>query len=219
MKFFDVIIATPGNIFTNEYLYSLIKTIKFLDENKISWFWANAYNPHLGASRESVILNNKIGTEINYKKIFWIDSDISWEIKDFLKLLFSEKDIVCGAYILNPESVKEKYENFPISIMKDYVPNKKSEKEYRNNIKDIKNFEEFTEINESGFGFICVKKSVFDSLNGIYFCSININNFHIFSEDTSWCLRVRENGFKIFFDKSVLVKHKKNLLLSWSENE
>jgi len=219
MKHYDVVIATPGKIFTEHYVVSIIKTISELNAKNISWYWVNSYNPHLGASREFTMVENGLTDYISYDKIFWIDSDISWEPENFFRLYSSDKEIICGAYILNPESLNTTYENYPISIMKDWHPSLNGNKTYRNKIKDIKNFNDLTEINETGFGFICIKKEVFDNIEQPFFSSINVENIHIFSEDTAWCYKAKKFGYQIYFDKRVLVGHSKNVFLSWRVNE
>jgi hypothetical protein len=46
MNSYDVVIATPGETFNQYYLWSLIDSIEYLNDNGVSWRWANDYSSH-----------------------------------------------------------------------------------------------------------------------------------------------------------------------------
>ena len=104
----DVIIATPGHSMEAAYVKSLTETIHVLEEKGISWRFVNRYSSRVAASRESTAMDSEyldafnqspLRGEVEYGKIFWIDSDISWTPSDFLALYESDKDIISGVYL------------------------------------------------------------------------------------------------------------------------
>ena len=211
-KYVDVVIATPGKEVCMQYLYSLINTIEYLNENEISWALTSSYNSHVGVAREETI-RAVTNSDVEYKKIFWIDSDISWSVEDFKKLYLSDDDIISGVYTLYDETHNNgKILSFKIKRYK------------KINIEEIKNFEKKIEIDDTGFGFICIKKNVFDKFDEnemLYFSSFNyidketLEPMHMFSEDSSFCIKAKDVlNFKIFVDTNCLVSHYKNVKLS-----
>jgi hypothetical protein len=220
MKHINVIITTPGNSMSSTYVISLVKTITELHKRKISWYFYTASSSHVGDAREITIAGNvedPYGTTVplnnlfSYDKIMCIDSDISWEPEDFLKLYYSKKDIVSGVYLMTTGTTTS-----ASSIFAD-----KHTEEY------IKSLKDDIEICYSGLGFTCIKSGVFEKLSKPWFQSININikkddgtfeYTHITGEDTSWFLRVKELGFKVWLDPTVCVTHHKTVPLRIKRN-
>ena len=74
-----------------------------------------------------------------------------------------------------------------------------------------------------GFGFVCIKSGVFESLTRPWFQSaittIEVDGkdytFPIIGEDISFCERARKNGYDIWFDPTVRVTHHKTMKLTW----
>jgi GT2 family glycosyltransferase len=69
----------------------------------------------------------------------------------------------------------------------------------------------------TGFGFMLIKKGVFESLDYPWFQPIffNIGNAHDFCmEDVGFCLKAKEKGHKVWINPQVIVKHEKKILLS-----
>ena len=105
---FNVIIATPGRNMESEYVKSLVETITYLNNNNISYLYVNEYSSQVSAAREatamgSTMLNifehRPLSGQVTYDKMFWIDSDISWTIDDFMNIYESDLDILSGVYI------------------------------------------------------------------------------------------------------------------------
>ena len=92
----DVIILTPGKSMSSEYVESLVRTTRKLDERGITWHWFYGWSTYIHEARQ-IVLNKTNG--LSYKKAFWIDSDISWKTEDFFTLLESDKKIVSGVYV------------------------------------------------------------------------------------------------------------------------
>ena len=71
------------------------------------------------------------------------------------------------------------------------------------------------EVSHTGFGFLLIKKGVFESMTYPWFKPIEkrIGDMVDFTmEDVSFCLRAKEAGFKIYIDPQVIVGHEKKVV-------
>lgn len=212
----NLMILTPGHSLMGEYVNSLLATTKMLDKEGITWGWSNQFASHVADAREMTLSgtkNNNIFNSIpfedsiEYDKLLWIDSDIAWKPEDVLRLYHSDKDIISGAYLLA---------NMQVMWQKKILGNFYTYKE-------LLDMEDVVEIGSTGFGFVCVKQGVFESLSRPWFQSapatMNLNGsdytFNIIGEDISWCSRVKDIGFKIYGDPQVKVTHHKMTTLGW----
>jgi len=102
---YDVVIATPGSQMESAYVVSLINTIKFLNQSGISWTFLSKANSNVSIAREWTILSpmtdspapiftGPLNGTITYNKIFMIDSDMYWEIEDFMSLYQSNEEFI-----------------------------------------------------------------------------------------------------------------------------
>jgi GT2 family glycosyltransferase len=212
----NLIIATPGHSVMADYLKSLLDTMNVLSNKGISVAFTNNYSSHVADARE-VTLSGTFQNEINnsaplsgkvtYDKILWIDSDIAWKPEDVIKLYESDKDIISGCYLFANGEVAA-YEK-PLSS--GYLLN------------DIKDKTDLIEIGSCGFGFVCVKSGVFESLSRPWFQQVMTKmeqdgkefEFPVMGEDISWCMRVKEKGYEIWLDPTVQVTHHKTMKLTW----
>jgi hypothetical protein len=72
------------------------------------------------------------------------------------------------------------------------------------------------EASYAGFGFMLVKKGVFESIEYPWFKPLTYvldNGIEEFaSEDVSWCRRIVERGYSIFVDLNCRVGHEKSIV-------
>lgn len=214
----DLIIATPGHSFTVAYVKSLLKTLQFLQQKGVTAALVSEYSSHVANARESTLNgghhNNinetrPLNGNLNYKKILWIDSDISWEPEDVWSLYQSDKDIVSGCYILGYGDVAA----YKHSLGEPF------------SIKDVFETTEPVKVSGCGFGFLMVKQGVFESLTRPWFQQTFTTltdsdtgteyNFPLMGEDISWCKRVTDLGYDIWLDPKVRVAHHKTMRLGW----
>lgn len=144
--------------------------------------------------------------KIDYDFIMWIDSDIIFTPTHFEKLLSNNLDICGGLYLMDGgnqftavEKMDESYfkENGSFQFM---TPD------------DIKDSPRVKEVSYTGFGFLLIKKGVFETIKYPWFepKTLKIGNYKDFvSEDVSFCLKAKEAGFKIHIDPTVWVRHQK----------
>lgn len=214
----NVIICTPGHSVMTGYIKSLLATIQEFNKLGITWAFSQEYSSHVGDAREMTLNgdNHNIISEvrpfkgqITYDKLLWIDSDIMWEPEQALKLYESDKDIVSGAYLLATGEVTA----YPKSLKGGYT------------YEDVLKMEEPIEVSAIGFGFVCVKQGVFESLKRPWFQSVLVAwddeetgesfPFAMMGEDMSWCENVKRAGFTIWLDPSIKVIHHKVMKLTW----
>lgn len=213
----NVVICTPGFNLTSKYVRSFLDTINELNNKGITWAFSNEFSSHvadareitLSATRKNDYYNNlPFSGDLDYDKVFWIDSDMVWTPNDFMKIYESDKDIIGGAYLAGSGEVMA----YPTMLKTGYM------------FDDIIKMSGEVEVEGIGFGFIAMKKGVFESLSRPWFqmASVkkteadgSIKEYPILGEDLSFCQRISEKGFKIWLDTDVKLIHQKTMNLTW----
>ena len=211
---YDVLIATPGKLLHAEYVESLVNTIRWMETKGLSYKFLNKQSSFIPSGRELVATDSydfnwdskEVGSgAYTYGKIFWIDSDIEWSVEDFARILASPFDVLGGMYATAPDGT--------VAVARfdeKRRPKKTNEVDFFMN-------EEMTEVFGLGFGFIAMKSGVFESMDRPWFkieqmqwdeltFTVNVG------EDYSWCMNARRNGYKIWVDPGVKVKHHKETI-------
>jgi hypothetical protein len=198
------------------YVACLIDTMNYLSSKGITSRWANAISSNIFDARE-VTLSGSAEYNYNdsrpfqgtweYKKLFWIDSDISWKPEDFLKLYESDYDVISGCCRLAFGSLSAYKERYKPILQPE----------------DIKGLTEPFEIASCGFGFVAFKQGVFETLKRPWFGTYmgkapigengELKDFEITAEDTALFYKVVDNGFKIYLDPTVHTYHWKTIPL------
>lgn len=214
MEHYDIVIATPGSMITAAFVRSLAKTIGALEEKGITWKFINYESCYIRHARERIINDSDedifdhplpFSGKFTYNKIMWIDSDIQWEPEDLLTLYYSERDIVTGAYMMIGGQIAISYDEVTYPYP-NQVPTSRESK-----------------VLVCGFGFICVKQGVFESMPKPWFETLIMNEekglASYMGEDSAWCIRARDCGFDIWFNPDVRVIHNKTMSLAWLDSE
>lgn len=216
MAHINLVIATPGKDFTASYVKSLLATAAMLLHNNITFTFANGYSSHVGDAREITLSGTKENNiadsrpfegKITYDKILWIDSDISWDPEDVLKIYNSDKDIISGAYLLDAGAVAAYKEGYKAPL-------------YYNEVKEMS---ELLPVHSVGFGFVCFKSGIFEKLSRPWFQSPTVTievagkeySFAVMGEDISLCHRVNELGYQIWLDPTIRLLHQRTVYAGW----
>ncbi len=205
----SVIIMTPARHFTVSYVKSLIDTLSWCFQNDIICKLVTLDGSHVAQLRQAMTHGLKEADE-SFDYAFWIDSDVSWNVKDFETLLSSPYDITCGLYLIT--------EDGGISVHKTAESvNKHSGVLMKHS--ELNKYRRYFEVGCSGFGFICLKNNVIDSMHPDWFMSRTAINTYkngdteeimISGEDIAWCYCARDAGYKVMCDATVLVGHEKS---------
>jgi hypothetical protein len=208
-------INTPGNSFTAGFLDSYDKLKNYFTDQKIPHVLNTFYSADIYACRNALVaLNNPIPWDMMvpfggkpYDFMMWIDSDIQFEVDDILNLIKRDVDIVSAVC---PKGYT------PEAPFGDFA----EEEEYGQpciryvnlaNIDKIpRNMKGLIEVDFVGFAFMLIRKGVFEKMDYPYFrTTIHKFKWRQFntSEDTGWCIRAKEAGFKVYVDPHVRVKH------------
>lgn len=178
--------------------------------------WLQDYASHVADAREITISGTRhnnpkesrpLGGEVEYKKILWIDSDIGFTPEDVIKVYESEFDVVSGGYLLGDGRVAVYSKMFEAGMTLD----------------DAKKLSDPIEIDGAGMGFFCMKSGILEQMTRPWFQSVEGTavydgeefTFPIMGEDLSLCKRIKNLGFKIWFDPSVKLIHQKTYKLTW----
>ena len=208
MKHYNVVIATPGFSMDAEYVKALMATCERLVDKGISFTFLSEYSSFVPHAREATAMGGRelrydkkqiAGGSFTYDKIFWIDSDIVWTPEDFLKLYFADLDVVSGLYLLDDEK------SVPVQVVDGFRRLEKA---------NVKFLEKTFQAGAVGFGFVCIKSGVFESMPRPWFKLARLNRGDerpelMVGEDFSWCYSAIENGFKIWVDATVQETHRK----------
>lgn len=209
----DFIILLPGSNFSREFLGSWTKTLIALLEKKYKFFFINNYSSIVQDVRNRLLTSSVLGyphpetyvtelfnDEIELcKKVIFIDSDMTWEVSEFLKLIESPYPVTVAPYSRPDGLINIGYEETPpIGLRHRDFLNDKS-----------KPFE----VDFAGLGFAAIEYEVLTKLKFPYFdtkYSLEIDNrYHIVGEDTYFFRQIRDAGYKIMCDPSLRPGHLK----------
>jgi hypothetical protein len=209
----NILIATPGRSMEAEYVKSLVRTMIHLNQIGISYLYLNEYSSMVSSAREATTMgqtyldpfnSSPVCGNVTYDKMIWIDSDIGWEIEDFMKIYESDKDIVSGLYFdQNMTPMFSVSSSDPKTEIDRILKSKKEE-----------------EIFASGFGFLAVKQGVFENIKRPWFESVfermesedgQKEIFIPYGEDFAWCKKAHEAGFNVYINPTIKLSHYKKV--------
>lgn len=216
MKHYNVVIATPGAELKADYVKSLMETTKWLSSRGLTYHFISQYSSFVpnarentatdsyGADWDTVMLG---GGKFTYEKVIWIDSDVSWSIEAFERILKSERQIVSGMVAVGRDgrigAMRLNSEGHPVSL----------------NAMEFLLEGEPVEVDGVGFAFLGIKAGVFEKMSRPWFKirEIGIEGASypvMLGEDYSWCVGAKEAGFKIYLDPLVRVEHHKAVVFT-----
>jgi len=221
-KELHIVCCLPGSNFSATFFKQWFKFVNACSKRNISLTLSSAEdgivyyvrNKCLGGSVLRGKNQKPFNGKVDYDYMLWVDNDIIFSIKQFLRLLSWNVDIVSGVYMMKggeyfatvktwDEKYFEKHGAFQFLTKED--------------IAGYKDKNVLTEVAYTGFGFMLIKKGVFETLNYPWFepifYEIGNNIVDFCSEDVAFCKKAQKQGFKIYIDTSVRVGHEKRVIL------
>lgn len=213
-----VIFCIPGRTFSDKWIHSWMDTIHVMTQNNIEWSYSMAYDPVVYFSRSRVLGGNNVqgkyqkpfGGKLDYDYLVWIDSDMVWTGKDVLSLLSHKEPIVSGCYMMANNVQLPIVEHVDYNRLLESGSFKFLTKE------DLASKTTPFKVSYTGFGFIAIKRGVFESMEYPWFEPkfVEKDQFREFSaEDVGFCWNAQDRGFEILVDPSIRVGHEKLMTL------
>jgi hypothetical protein len=217
-----IIFCLPGREFSGRFLQCWTELVHACLANGIQPIMSQQYSPLLyyvrnmclGGDTVAGIDQKPFQGKVDYDYIMWIDSDIVFSPDQFFKLIDADKDIVSGLYKMQNNThyatVEEWNHDFFLKhgSYQFLTPERISKK------KDL------FPVAYTGFGWMLMKKGVFESLEYPWFQPTwkeyeykgkQIKEFTM--EDVAFCDLIQQKGYQIWIDPKVVVGHEKMMVL------
>lgn len=190
----DIVFLTPGTSMEAEYFKSMIKTIKVLESNSITWDLHTQFSSHVAVAREQTLNDLFVYTGTDYKMLLWIDSDIVWKPEDVLKAYNSEHDVLTGVYAVNGNE-----ELAAAVINSEWVDDWY-----------LSSLTQPVKVHSAGMGFLAIKSGIIEKIERPVF-SVDTKTT-ILGEDIILCNKLRAIGVDIFLDPAIRLGHVKKVI-------
>lgn len=213
---YNIVIATPAGSFKPDYVKSLVETTKWLNKKGYSYHFVSQYSSFVPSARENTATDSFGadwdavsfgGGSFTCEKVVWIDSDISWSVEDFERIISGDKDILAGMYAVGRDgriaAMRLNEAGHPVSL----------------NALEFLVEGEPIRVDGVGFGFVAIKASVFSKMSRPWFkireISLEGVDYPVMlGEDYSWCAGAKEAGFDIWLHPLVRVEHHKEVVFT-----
>lgn len=213
-----IVFCLTGNNFSGNFLDRFIDLTSYCFKNKIPFVVSRGESQVVYYVRNMCLAGNTLrgvnqkpfNGKLDYTHLMWIDNDIMFTPQQFKMLLDHDKDIVSGIYMMSDKIHFATVENWDEEYFKRNGSFQFLSEE------SIKDRSGLIDVSYTGFGFMLIKKGVFESLEYPWFQPVfhNIGNVRDFSsEDVSFCKLIKEKGYKIFIDPKIRVGHEKKVIL------
>lgn len=213
-----LVLCLTGNNFSGRFLDCVFDFQKWCYDNYISLIINRKESCNIYYVRNMCLGGSSVAGEdqkpwqgkVEYDYMLWIDSDIIFQIDDFIKLINMQEDIASGMYLMQDGKHYATVENWDENFYSKHGSFQFLDNELING--RTKPFS----VDYTGFGFILIKKGVFESLKYPWFRPLwkkfgNISEFTM--EDVSFCHMVKDLGYKVWVNPDVIVNHEKKILL------
>jgi len=217
-----VIFCLPGRTFSDNFLKSWTNLITELPKHNIKWAMSQKYHVNRYFVCNSCLGGSSIGGrdqkpfqgKVDYDYLMWIDSDQVFEPWQFFNLLEKAKktntSILSGLYLMQGGEVFATVEDWDKEFFKKNGYFKFLTPE------DVSSRKEIFKVSYTGFGWLLVKKGVFESLDypwvqPTWFDEDGIREMT--TTDCGFMHRAAEKGFNTYIDPTIVVGHEKTQVL------
>lgn len=222
-----IVFCLPGRSYSGHFLVSMVDLTQRLSREGIQFAISQKYSSVVYYARNMCLGGNNLMGEhqlpwqgsLEYDYVLWIDSDINFLPDQVFRLLETAKsfpddiDILSGTYLMENRIQYATVVEWEIEYFKKFGTFKFM------SIDDVKSFDktELLSVAYTGFGFMLIKKGVFESIGYPWFRplweEIKLDNGIVAkdftSEDVGFCRMATEKGYKIFVDLNINVGHEK----------
>jgi hypothetical protein len=217
IKPLTIVFCLAGKTYSNIFLSCWSDLIYHCFKNGYKFHISQAYSPNIYYARNLTLrLDIKKGKDqkpfdgkIDYDYLLFIDSDMVFSPQHLEMLLSHNVDFVSGLYLMDGGLEYAAVEHWNESYFKAHGHFHFLSPE------DIKkrNKNKLIEVSYNGFGFVLVKRGVFEKMKyphfePLYFKIDNLNDFCM--EDASIYIKAQKLGFKTYIDPQVVVGHEKS---------
>lgn len=213
-----IVFCLPGKSYSGKFLQCWSSLLGWCLTNGINVAMQQNYSCNIYYARNMCLGGNVLlgadqkpfGESVDYDYMMWIDSDIIFTTDQFSKLLNHNVDIVSGLYLMEDGQHYATVQNWNEEFF-----SKNGYFEFLTPVETIMKRELFP-VNYTGFGFMLIKKGVFESMEYPWFRPefVQIGNAKDFTmEDVSFCRIANKLGYKILIDPQVIVGHEKTRIL------
>ena len=217
-----VIFCLPGRTFSDNFLKSWTNLVTELPKHNIKWAMSQKYHVNRYFVCNSCLGGSSIGGKnqkpfqgkVDYDYLMWIDSDQVFEPWQFFNLLNKAKEtntsILSGLYLMQGGEVFATVEDWDKEFFKKNGYFKFLTPE------DVSSRKEIFKVSYTGFGWLLVKKGVFESLDypwvqPTWFDEDGIREMT--TTDCGFMHRAAEKGFDTYIDPTIIVGHEKTQIL------
>lgn len=217
----------PGLMYSGTFMTQFVRLLFDLNQQGINFYISQQYSSMVNHARTDCLqVDNYAGTmltpfrgQVPYDYIMWIDSDIIFKTEDLIELLKMNKDIAAGWYVQSNGGIMSNQSTVVENSNKQQLYEKGSNK--YETIEDMSRRTEPFKVDYCGFGWILIKKGVYEKIPYPWFVPRVIQLQKpdgtiledVCSEDISMCEDFRKYGFDIWVNPKVRVGHQKMITI------
>ena len=218
-----VIFCIPGTTFSHKFLASWTATLQWCQNNGINVILSQATGANIYEVRNKTLggyikfgpFQKPFQGSIKYDWIMCLDSDQTWSIKDFQKILNTMRGnpnipILTGVYC----RVTDQESNYT-TILK-FVDDSTLNRAYRLlSYRELSELPELCKVDGAGLGFCMFRYGVFESIDFPWYrpydiIDLKLNKYiQAAGEDVSLFMYLKEAGIDLWCDTTLKIKHEK----------
>ena len=230
----SVIFCLSSEEYSPAFLISWSEVIGYCISNNIRFAISHNYdrNPYfarngcMGGNPKGGKDQTPFGGTVNYEKMIWLDNNLSFSVRDFEKLIKSDKDVIGGLYMApnnkNFMSCKQmNSDKLQNEGTFEFITPEEIESSYSENMEPIK-------VEYTGFGFLSIKKGVLEKIKSPWFYPVPLEFSDcddFYPEDIALFKKLKEAGVDVWVDPNIILGYEKKVnllpykLMSKIENE
>lgn len=218
-----IIFCLPGNQYSGSFMMNFIELLALVSREGASFKISQQYSSMVNYARCKCL-----GADVtrgkdqvpfdgyDYDYMMWIDSDIMFNNDMFMKLVDMDKDIASGWYAQPGNASAGSLFTPVVEKMNNEYFAKNGTYEFLST-EDLTSKKESFKVDYTGFGWILIKRGVFEKIEYPWFAPKLIQLADgiqdVCSEDVSFCHEAKDAGFDIWVDPSCRVGHEKLLVI------